>query len=294
MNTLNLMKNYLYRAKALTSGILLTFVLVFSFLMIKPILYVHADSTSQKVYDNAGLLTSEELMSLESAALEIGEKYNTDIYILTDEDSDGKSRKVYMEDFADEKEVTDSTIIFVNMESGNRGVEIQGYGTNKSLINSSRIEYILDDVTPYLSDEEYYQAFVTFLEEVDYYLGIDPSKDTATHAPDNNYASSDKYYEEENGANSILSEFWVQLIIALVIGGIAVGIMAFNSGGRVTVNERTYLDANHSRVIAQRDDYIRTTTTKTRRPQNNNNRSGGGGSGVSSGGRSHSGGGRSF
>lgn len=292
MNMLNPKMSYKDKATKLFSGLLLIFILSITSIIISPSMEVFADPSSQRVYDEAGLLDSSEIEDLEATAIEIGAQYNTDIYILTDEDSDGKSRKQYMEDFADDKEVVNSTLIFVNMESENRGVEIQGYGDNEYLINSSRIEYILDAVVPYLSDGEYYQAFGTFLEEVNYYLEVDPNKDAATHAPDNNYASSDKYYEDENVIESIITELWFQIIISLVIGGIAVGIMAFHSGGRITVNERTYLDANHSKVVARRDNYIRTTTTKTRKPQNNN-RSGGGG-GISSGGRSHSGGGRGF
>jgi uncharacterized protein len=81
----------------------------------------------------------------------------------------------------------------------------------------------------------------------------------------------------------------------MVIGAIAVGIMAYGSGGRVTVNNRTYMDGKNSKVVASRDDYIRTVTTRVRRPSNNNGggRSSGGG-GISSGGSSHSGGGRGF
>jgi len=71
--------------------------------------------------------------------------------------------------------------------------------------------------------------------------------------------------------------------------------MAYGSGGRVTVNNRTYLDNQHSNLINRRDDYIRTVTTRARKPSNNNGdgRSSGGG-GISLDGYSHSGGGREF
>lgn len=255
----------------------------------------NADTSQQRVYDNANLLSTEEIASLEELSLEIGSKYETTIYILSDVDSQGKSRQTYMEDFADSKEVVNSTLLFVNMDPENRGFEIQGYGDNEYFINSSRIESILDAVFPYLKDGEYYQAFITYLEETDYYLSMDPSEDTSIHVPDNDYASSDKYYAEELDAENktIFEELWFQILLSLAMGGIVVGIMAFNSGGRVTTNERTYLDSNHSRVLAHRDDYIRTTTTRIKKPSNNNH-GGGGGGGISSGGRSHSGGGRSF
>ena len=283
---------YCHKWNVTAIGTLLLLVLLMP-CVFHPLVDVHAGFMGQRIYDNGELLTSEEAESLETTALELGEKHNTDIYILTDEDSDGKSRKKYMEDFADEKEVTNATILFVNMEPGNRGVELQNYGNNEDMITDSRIEYILGEVTPYLSEGDFYQAFQTFLREADYYLDTDPKEDTSIHAPNDDYTSSDKYYEDENSVDSPATEILIQLIISLIIGGIAVGIMAYHSGGRVTVNERTYLDASHSKVLARRDDYIRTTTTKRRKPVNNNH-STSGGSGVSSGGRSHNGGGRSF
>lgn len=266
MNTFNLIRANHHKIKLSHLGVILSLILILSSIILRPSINAFADSSNQRVYDNAGLLTSDEIESLEAAALELGVKYNTDIYIITDEDSDGKSREEYMEDFADAKAVENSTIIFVNMESGNRGFEIQGYGKDEFIITGSRIEDIIEVIKPLLSNGDFYSAFGTFLSEIEYYYEKGPQR-------------------------SIFSEPWLQLIISLAIGGVVVGAMAFNSGGRITVNERTYLDASHSRIVARRDDYIRTATTKTRRPQNNN-RSGGGG--ISSGGRSHSGGGSSF
>jgi uncharacterized protein len=82
---------------------------------------------------------------------------------------------------------------------------------------------------------------------------------------------------------------WVLLAAALVIGAVAVGIMAFNAGGRMTVNGNSYIDPNHSGLIGRSDDYIRTQVTRVHKPQNNsNNNFGGGSGGISSGGSSHS------
>ncbi|MNC75575.1 hypothetical protein D3C75_1271320 [compost metagenome] len=81
----------------------------------------------------------------------------------------------------------------------------------------------------------------------------------------------------------------------MVIGGIVVGIMAYNSGGRVTVNRATYEDSGASSVVDRGDRYIRTTVTKTKIEKNNNNGGGGGGGGgTTRGGHSHSGSSRSF
>jgi uncharacterized protein len=91
----------------------------------------------------------------------------------------------------------------------------------------------------------------------------------------------------------VIGSLWFQLLVSLTIGGIVVGVMAFNSGGRMTTVSNTYMDQNHSGLIGRRDDYLRTTVTKVRKPTNNNQGNGGfnaGGfrGGTSSGGHSHS------
>lgn len=246
---------------------LLIFVFIFAFFF--QFTYpAFADTGEQRVYDKAGLLGAQEIETLEALSREIGQRYNASIYMLTDKSSNGLSRKRYIEDFADQMEVTNSTIIFVNMEEGDRGVEIQGYGTNEFYMNDSRIEHVLDKIVPYLSAGEYYTALTTFLEQTETYLGRNPKED------------------------SLLANSWFQLAVSLAVGGIVVAIMAVHSGGKVTVNERTYLDSSRSKVIARHDDFVRTATTRVRRPQSNSGGRGGGG--VSMGGRSHSGGGRSF
>ncbi|MNE72309.1 hypothetical protein D3C80_1682370 [compost metagenome] len=96
----------------------------------------------------------------------------------------------------------------------------------------------------------------------------------------------------EPGVNpdNILFNIWFQLGGALAIGGIVVGMMAYRSGGRVTVNRRTYEDASTSGIVDHQDRYIRTTVTKTKIEKSSGGGSGGGGGGgVTSGGHSHSG-----
>ena len=87
---------------------------------------------------------------------------------------------------------------------------------------------------------------------------------------------------------------WVQLIAALIIGGIAVSVMAVKSGGVMTVNADTYLDSRYSGIRARRDDYIRTSVTKRKKPKPSEGGGSSGGGQVSSGGHSHSSRGRSF
>lgn len=271
-------------------------------------LRVLASPQDEKVYDNYGLFNTDEIADLEDLCEQYGEEGKVDIVIITDEVS-GESSKQYMEDFYDEKgfgynqEFGDTAMIFVNMNPEYRNVTIQGYGNAEYYLNNDRIEHILDDVTKLLMAGNYYKAMEEFAKQAAYYMNEEKGVNTAPAAGEpgsgnyygeSGYAGPSDYYGEKE--DNILYNTFFQLGIAVIIGAVTVGIMAMNSGGRVTVSNRTYLDDGNSGITATRDDYIRTTTTRVKKPSNNNNGGGrsSGGGGISSGGHSHSGGSRSF
>ncbi|MGB8454325.1 MAG: TPM domain-containing protein [Anaerocolumna sp.] len=262
----------------------------------------------QKVYDFYGLFSEAEVTDLEADCAKYGEEGKIDIVMVITDALQGKSRTKYLEDFYDEygfgynQEFGDAAIILVNMDRDDRGVEIQGYGNAEYYLNNDRIEYMLDDIAAMLSDGNYYNAMEEFAKQSAYYMneekGVDttniPSEDadSGNYYGESGYAGPSDYYGEKD--DNIFYNTFLQLAIAVIIGAVTVGVMAANSGGRVTVHNRTYLDEQHSGVVANRDDYIRTTTTRVKKPTNNNGGGRSSGGGISSGGHSHSGGGRSF
>ena len=266
-----------------------------------------AAAKDQKVYDYYGLLDEEQVADLETICSEYGEDGKVDIVVITD-DLGGDSPKTYLEDFYDEhkfgynQEFGDTAMILVNMYSEDRSVTIQGYGDAEYYLNNDRIEHILDDITPMLKDSAYYDAMEEFAKQAAYYMNEEKGVDTtpATGAPgsedyygESGYNGPSDYYGEKE--DNIFYNTGFQLLMAVIIGAVTVGVMAANSGGRVTVSNSTYLDEQNSGIVARRDDYIRTTTTRVKKPSNNQSggRSSGGG-GISSGGHSHSGGSRGF
>lgn len=265
--------------------------------------------SKQYVYDNYGLFTAEEVKDLTDTCIEYSEEAKADIIMITTGDLGGKSPTVYMEDFYDEKafgyeeEEGSAVLMLVNMEDGNRGVYIQGYGQSEYYVNNDRIEYMLDDITPLLGDAKYQNAFVEFAKQAAYYMNEEQGvketpasggSDSGNYYGESSYDGSSNYYGQEK--ENLFYNIFVQLGIALIIGAVSVGIMAASSGGRMTAQGRDYLDEGHSGVTESRDDYLRTTTTRIKKPTQNTNSGGrsSGGGGISSGGNSHSGGGRSF
>lgn len=265
-------------------------------------------SQPDMVYDYANLFSPDEISELEDLSRTKGQEGQVNIVFITTYDLDGKTRKEYIEDLYDNSafgqngEYSDTALILLNMDPADRGVEIQGYGMAEHYLHNDRIEHMLDDIVPLLSDEDYFLAMEEFANQVAYYMNEDKGVNTNPVYGDE---TSGSYYGEASvdgesdyyGEESFLDNILVRIIISLVIGGVAVGIMAYNSSGKVSTNNNTYLDQGNSRLVARRDRYIRTSTTRVKKPKENSSNSGGrssGGGGRSSGGSSHSGGGRGF
>lgn len=239
--------------------------------------YVLAAKTKSYVDDEAGLLTSQEEEKLDSLLGEYSKKHNIDIVVITRNGLDNKTELSYLEDYVDEvldAGIYSEDIVILMFDTYGRYCTIQAYGKSENIIDDDNIEYLLDAVVPQITGNKFFSAFSDFAKGVDHYY------------------DNPRY---EYGRQPIYLKTWFQAVVALAIGAIVVGSMAYNSQGRNTVNNHTYLDEKHSGLVAKRDIYLRTSVSKVRKPSNNNAGGGGrssGGGGVSSGGRSHSGGSR--
>lgn len=273
-----------------------------------------AEAPRPHVYDEAGLFSDYERADLEEQCITYGEDVGLEIMILTHNDPNAIYAEDYIEDFEDKLPVGDRVYLLIDLY--NRDVFIEGYGKAETYIHSKRIDKILDEIVPDLSDGNYYAACLTYIKRSAEYM-----KDDSELNYDHNYSKTPQnsnpnapYYDEtwptdrypdyttRPASSSFFTNVWVQLIISIIIGAVVVGLMAYNSGGRMTAGSSNYLDHGRSGLIGRRDDYIRTTVTRVKKPSSNNTgshakggfNSSGFRGGVSSGGRSHSSGGRKF
>ncbi|MBS4197800.1 TPM domain-containing protein [Lederbergia citri] len=251
------------------------FIITF-FLILLPF-STNSHAAEQKIYDYAGLLTDDQVQRLEAMANEYGAKRNSDFIILTTNDTEGKTAQKYMEDFYDETapgyDKPHGNTAILTIDINGRNVYLGGFYKAEKYLDDERLTQIREKITPDLSNGNYEHAFETFIKTSYKYMGFRPGVN-----PDN-----------------LFFNIWFQIICSLGLAGIIVGIMAYNSGGRVTINSSTYEDGHKSRVLDRRDIYIRTTTTKRRKPSNNSSGGGSrGGGGFTSGGHSHSGSGGKF
>lgn len=249
-----------------------------------------AHAIEQKIYDEAHLLDEAEIENLEQLAEELGQEIETDLIVLTY--SSPMDEKDYTDDFYQANAPGynmphgSAVILTINMES--RELYLGSFKYAAEYLTPPILEDIRDTVIPYLSDGDFYQAFETYMYTVyEYMTDFSQSPGDEGSIPPSyggNFPSNEGYVSQ---SDNIFGQLWFQIIVSVVIGIVVVGFMAMNAGGKVTVNERTYLNQQTSRVLRRRDDYIRTTVTKRRKPSNNNKSSGSGGFGGSFGGGSH-------
>lgn len=228
----------------------------------------------QRIYDDANLLTDEEIADLEEKAAVYYDEWKTDFIVITSNDADGKFIERYMGDFTDELSDkfnrAEDNMVVLTMKMDNRDILVSSFGFGEEYIDDNRMDYIRNNITPDLSSGDYYEAYILFFELADSYLGVSPGINP----------------------HSIFFNLYFQIIVAVGLAGIIVFLMAYSSGGRVTVTNNTYMDHKNTRVVGQHDRFIRKTVTKRKKPSNNNGgggRSGGGGGGITGGGRSYSG-----
>lgn len=233
---------------------------------------VAAAEVKTLIYDEAGLLNQDEYNELNRMANEYGAERETDIIIYTSNNDENMDVMELTEDFYDEQ-VSGSDNLQVNaailtMDMRNRDFYLAGFYKGKKYLDDGRLDKINNKITPDLANGDYKLAFAKYIKTTHKYMGFEPGVN-----PDN-----------------ILFNGWFQLAVSLGVGGIIVTMMAYRSGGRVTVNRQTYEDASTSGILDSQDQYTRTTTTKRKIEKNNSGGSGGGGGGgTTGGGHSHSG-----
>jgi len=261
----------LMNKKTITTLIILSALLIALFIPVSPALAAEtpkADTTTatsyqsdQHVYDDGGLLSENEKLTLEQMCLDQGKEAGIDIILLTIDEPNVKNAETLVEDFQDKLPVADRVCALIDMNT--REINVQAYGKKaEAYINPSRAQKLADLMTPIVKEGKYYNAFSILIDKSAEYMKSKPQ--------------------------NIITNIWLQLLVSVLIGGIVVGVMAFNSGGKVTTSANTYMNPNNSGLIGRRDDYLHTHVTRVRKPQNN------GGSGVSAGGRSHSTGSSNF
>ncbi|MEW4371001.1 TPM domain-containing protein [Paenibacillus kandeliae] len=239
---------------------------------------VHASGSSQTttsnktlVYDAARLLTTEQKQEINKLANQYGALRQTDFVIYTTNNDDNLDVVKLTENLYDNKAFGYNqrygSAAILTLDMRNRDIYLAGFGEAEQLLDDSRMDKIRNYITPDLSNGNYTAAFEKYIQRSYEYMG----------------------YRTGVNPDNLLFKFWFQAALALLIGIIVVWIMAYRSGGRVTVDRATYEDTSASSLLDHYDRYINTTVTKQKIEKSSSSSGGGGGGGTSSGGHSHSG-----
>lgn len=254
----------------------------------------------QLILDEAALLTKQEKKELNALANEYSARWETDIMVVTTDSPDAYDVERMTQDFYDsngpgyDKQHGNTVILMINMTD--REFYVAGFYKGEKYVDNSRTDQIVQLITPAMAQGDYRLAVQQYLDQVDQYMGTEPyTPDYSSGSSSGITGGSSDYYPPDSHSgtrpgvdpDSLLLNPLVQLGASVLIGALIVFTMVHRSGGRITINARTYQNDTTSGVLRREDNYLRTTRT-SRKIESNNNRSGGGG-GTTSGGHSHSG-----
>ena len=267
----------------------------------------YAYSTNhQKVYDEAGLFTKDEIESIEEMAKKYGDEVQMDLVIYTVDTDKNKSAMQIADDFYDNNnfgyEDCDGSGGLLLIDMYQREIYISFAGLGEAYVDEYTEDDILDVLQEDAHDGEYYDAAVHFIKLVNEaakdFRSDDDYKEVLENWYNDEYSSYDDIAamvkpKEPNFFTTFKNPL-VTLGIAGAIALIVVLIMLYQSKTRMTVGSRTYLAENSLSFPIRSDRFVNKTTT-SRTIQTSSSSSGGSShSHHSSSGRSHSGGGRSF
>ena len=263
------------------------------------VLNVSAADNQVLVIDNAGLLSSDEVSSLETLAKTMTEAYRMDIVLLTVETTGYRSVQDYADDFYEDNGYGqgsfNSGILFL-LDMEEREWYISTCGDAIYAVTDYGVQQLGEAALDYLSAGNYYDAFLAYLAELQMYLDAyqlgAPIDGYADYSGDYYHGQREEniYYEEDSSPSLLLS-----LIIGFVAAAVSVGIMrASMNTKRSQRGAAEYMKPGSYHLIKHQDLFLYSNITKTRRQENKP--SSGGGSSVhrSSGGRRHGGGGGKF
>lgn len=246
---------------------------------------VSSAAGKKSVIDDAGLIKASDEKELDKKIKNI-QKDKFDVVILTVKSLDGKSAQDYADDYYDNNDYgldnEKSGVLFL-VSKGDRKYHISTKGAGIMAFTDYGIGRIKEEIKPYLSDGDYFNA-------CDEFLNI--TKDFVKAYKDGTPYDTDNPYNEE--IDYVILEV-IALVIAFVVALISVGIMRLRMNtAKPKGTAMEYIKKGSFKLTSEKDIFMYSTVTKTAKPKDNDNSAGGSTTHVSSSGSEHGGGGGSF
>jgi len=151
------------------------------------------DESLPRMVDGARLMLSVPVEALDARARELSLQYKMDIVIVTRRGIDGKTPMDYADDFFDyegygwreeaDDDITTGSGILLLVEMNERDIWISTKGQGMSVFPKSRIDRLIEAITPEMGSAQYRAAFTRFLDEVENYLEAYNTPPAATTEP---------------------------------------------------------------------------------------------------------------
>lgn len=228
-------------------------------------LSVSAESTAPRLLDDADILTESEESELLSQLDEISERQMTDIVVHTvwsigDYSAQDVADNIFESYGYGMGEDRNCILLLVSMEYRDWHITTAGYGIKA--VTDAGITYMKENMVPYLSAGEYYEAFSTFAEISDTFI---------TMAKNGNPFDADDLPKAPFPA---LRNLVVCLVIGVIAGWIAVSKM---KAKLITVKQRTeasdYTRQGSMNVTQSRDIFLYRTVSRTEKADSNSGKS---------------------
>lgn len=260
-------------------------------------LFARADSLgqgSQRVFDNAKLMSQSEIDKLEGTIKLLKSQYNMDFAVLTSSDVPKDKSQDFADDYYDKNGFgagEDLSGILILIDMSNRLVTVSTSGLMIRYVTDDRLNTLLDAVAPYLTGGEYGQGAFMALAQLSVYL--------SNGIPEGQYNQ-----DEEGNIDRYVKPRSVTLgeaAIALLVGLLSGVILFYSVRHTYAMKGSAYkydLQKNTSvNVTGAADVFLRTQVTRTVKASSSSGGMGSGGRSSthrSSGGRVHGGGSRRF
>ena len=271
-------------------NLLITILTIFLCLfMVVPVLAEGEDAENgfadeyYRLLDMASLLSDEEVDSLTSRLDELSLRQKMDVVIATTNTLEGKSVVEYADDLYDYCSFgyganRDGLILVISLEDNDWYISTCGYGI--TAFTDAGIDYIGEQIVPYLSDKDFAGAFATYITLCDEFI---------------TQAKTDKPYDIGSLPREPLSPAWilVSLIVGLILSCTTVGKM---KAKLVTVRAQaaanSYMKDGSMNITDSREMFLYKNVTRTKRSSESS--SGGSSTHTSSSDTTHGGGGGKF
>lgn len=241
-----------------------------------------------RMNDSAGVLTEDEDNELEDALEELSLRQSFDVTIATVESLesvDYDSMEAYADDLYDSCQFGYGSdmdgVLLVSVGDRKRHISTCGYGI--TAFTDAGIQYLGEQMTPFMADGDYAGAFRTFVQWSDTYIDA---------------ARAGHPYDVNNLPREPLSLMYLFLAlgIGLVLAWVVVSVMKSQLRSvAFQENAASYVREGSMKLTNQRDLFLYRDVHRTERPkESSSSDSGGSSTHTSSSGTTHGGGGGSF